>query len=236
MHTVIISKCGFYDKQEVHLTESIAEFFAAATGGNQYLTLFLLSVIPVVELRGAIVLMGGMTDINYAAGMFCCVAGSSCIIVPMVFVVSPLIARLKRSSFFGKMGERLEDHLETKAESVRASADKHDKKRRHVEAGRLWGLLAFVAVPLPMTGAWTGSAIGGILDLKPWKAVLAVFAGNLIAAGVLTLLVRFVPQGYMDFFLYGFIILAVTLFCSAYVAGALRRRKRKRAGKDVTEA
>ncbi len=207
------------------MTESIAEFLSSITGGNPYLTLFIISIIPVVELRGAIVLMGGMPDINVVAGMFCCVAGSAVIIVPMILVIRPLIRKLKKSKTFAKFGKKMEANLADRAESVHSESDA-PKGKLSVDTKKFWGLFVFVAVPLPMTGAWTGSAIGGILDFKVWKAALAVFLGNLVAAGILTLLVVFIPKGYMDFFLYGFIILAVVIFVSLYFARLKRNERR----------
>lgn len=210
------------------MTETIAEFLSQMTGGNDYLTLFVISIIPIVELRGAIVLMGGMEGINLAAGMFCCVAGSSVVIVPMILLIRPLIRKLKKSKTFAKFGRRMEASLTDRAESA-YSESKQSRGKMSVETKKFWGLFAFVAVPLPMTGAWTGSAIGGILDFTLWKASLAVFLGNIVAAGILTLLVVFIPQGYMDFFLYGFIILAVVIFVSLYLTRMYRREKKAEA-------
>lgn len=210
------------------MTETIAEFLSQMTGGNDYLTLFVISIIPIVELRGAIVLMGGMEGINLAAGMFCCVAGSSVVIVPMILLIRPLIRKLKKSKTFAKFGRRMEANLADRAESA-YSESKQSRGRMSVDTKKFWGLFAFVAVPLPMTGAWTGSAIGGILDFTLWKAALAVFLGNIVAAGILTLLVVFIPQGYMDFFLYGFIILAVVIFVSLYLTRMYRREKKAEA-------
>lgn len=213
------------------MTESIAEFLSSVAGGNPYLTLFLISIVPVVELRGAIVLMGGMQGINELAGMLCCVAGSTLAVLPVILLIRPLIRKLKASRAFRRVGKSMETHLNERASSVHTES-KHKEGKISSETKKFWGLYAFVAVPLPMTGAWTGAAIGGILEMTVWKAALAVFMGNVTAAGILTLLVKLVPDGFMDFFLYGFIILAVAVFCSVYVAGSLKRRK---TGKAETE-
>ncbi|MBR2485538.1 MAG: hypothetical protein IKB54_04195, partial [Clostridia bacterium] len=65
------------------MTDTIITFFRELTG-NDYLTLFIISIIPLVELRGAIIFMGGMEGINLIAGMMCCVAGSSVMIIPII--------------------------------------------------------------------------------------------------------------------------------------------------------
>ena len=81
------------------MTETIITFFRELTG-NDYLTLFIISMIPIVELRGAIIFMAGM-DVNMIAGMFCCVAGSSVFITPIILVIRPLIRKMKKSKTFG---------------------------------------------------------------------------------------------------------------------------------------
>lgn len=208
------------------MTQTIADFFSSITFGNDYLTLFLISIIPVVELRGAILIMGGMEGINEVVGMLCCIAGSTVVILPMILIIRPLIRRLKQSKFFAKIGNKIEETLNDRAESVQVDEKKAAKGRLSVDLKKFWALFIFVAIPLPMTGAWTGSAIGGILDFKVWKAALAVFLGNIVAASILTLLVAFIPTKYIDFVLYGFVILTVALFVTFYFS-RLRRKQRK---------
>ncbi len=209
---------------------NIAEFFYSWTN-NHYLTLFIISIVPIIELRGAIVLMGGM-NVNPIAGMFCCVAGSSVMIIPLILFIRPLIRKLKKSKSFAKFGRNLEENLSDRAPDISDKTDNVIKRKLSVDAKKFWGLFIFVAIPLPMTGSWTGSAIGGILDFKVWKAALSVFLGNVTAAGILTLLVNVVPEGYMDFFLYGFIILAVALFVSLYFVRAEKKEKKFEKAKD----
>lgn len=205
------------------MTETIANFFLSWTH-NDYLTLFIISIIPIVELRGAIVIMGGM-DVNAIAGMFCCVAGSSVMIIPLILLIRPLIRKLKKSKNFAKFGRKMEENLSDRAPDVESDGGAI-KKKMSPDAKKFWGLFIFVAIPLPMTGSWTGSAVGSILDFKLWKAALAVFLGNIVAAGILTLLVWFVPGGYIDFFLYGFVILAVALFVTLFFTRSARRERK----------
>lgn len=210
------------------MTETIITFFRELTG-NDYLTLFIISIIPIIELRGAIIFMSGM-DVNMVAGMFCCVAGSSLMVVPLILVIRPLIRKMKKSKTFGKLGKALENNLNERAPEL--DKDGKGKKKLSMDAKKFWGVLVFVAVPLPMTGSWTGSAIASILDFKLWKAALSVFIGNIIAAGILTLIVALVPEGYTDFVLYGFIILAVALFITFYLTSFAKKEKKLAEGKD----
>ncbi len=234
MHNIFKYNARLDLKQELfytdyNMTATIVEFFNNITG-NDYLTLFIISIIPIIELRGAIVLMVGM-DVQPIVGMLCCIAGSSVMIIPLILVIRPLIRKLKASKTFSKFGKKLEENLSERAPDV-DSEQQGIKKKLSKDAKKAWGTFAFVAVPLPMTGSWTGSAIAGILDFPLWKAALSVFAGNIVAAGILTLIFMFVPEGYADFVLYGFIILAVALFVVFYFTRVAKRERKFEAEKD----
>ncbi len=215
------------------MTVTIAEFFRNILG-NDYLTLFVISIIPIIELRGAIVIMGGMQGINLLAGMFCCVAGSTVVILPILFLIRPLIMKLKLSKRLASFGRKMEENISYRASTVRTGQKVDDilhdedikKKHLSADAKKFLGLFVFVAVPLPMTGAWTGSAVGSFLDIKIWKATLAIFLGNIAAGGILTLCIKFIPSDYIDVFLYSFVALALAIFVSLYFARVKRREKK----------
>ena len=66
---------------------------------------------------------------------------------------------------------------------------KADKNKGKIEKYGYLGVFIFVAVPLPGTGAWTGSLVAAMIDMKFWKAMLTAFVGVLIAAVVVTVIV-----------------------------------------------
>lgn len=208
------------------MTESIAEALTSLTG-NDYLTLFLLSAIPLTELRGALIIMGGMPEVNRALGTLCCIAGSAAIVLPVILLVRPVINRLKENERLAAVGKGIEANLADRAKSVHKVAKK-GKGRFSADFGKFLGLFVFVAIPLPMTGAWTGAAIGGMLDMPVWKAALAVVLGNAAASLVLLALLAFVPGEYIDILLLAFAALAVALFASWVLMRLHARRRRKK--------
>ena len=215
------------------MIDTIIDFFRQLTH-NDYLTLYLISIIPIIELRGAIVFMSGMftslTDM--ICGMLCCVAGSTTVIVPLLLITRPLIRAMKRTKWFSKIAKNMENNLADRATSAydeEAELTKSGKKKKKLstDAKKFLGLFLFVAIPLPMTGAWTGSCVGSFLDFPIWKAALAVFFGNIIAGIILTTIAYFLPQQYADIFLYGFVILAIALAVILYFSRS-KRQERKR--------
>ena len=227
--------------------DGIIDFFRSIFN-NDYLTLYVISIIPIIELRGAIVFMTGMFSSvqEMVAGMFCCVAGSTTVILPLIIIVRPFIRRMKRTKWFSKLARSLESSIEDRAESAyseekealkaekvkRLESAKNGKRKRKrkplsADAKKFLGLFAFVAVPLPMTGAWTGSCVGSFLDFPVWKAALSVFLGNIVAAAILTVIAYFIPKQYANLFMYAFLILVVAI-ASMLVFSRLKKREWRR--------
>ncbi len=221
--------------QETAGMNEIIDFFRSVFN-NDYLTLYVISIIPIIELRGAIVFMTGMFSSvqEMIAGMFCCVAGSTTVILPLILLVRPLIRRMKRSKWFAKIAKGLESSIADRAESAYSeekdaalSKRKKNRKPLSTDTKKFLGLFAFVAIPLPMTGAWTGSCIGSFLDFPVWKAALAVFFGNIVAGAILTTVAYFMPQQYADLFMYGFVLLAVAIAVTLYFTRSKKMEKRR---------
>lgn len=205
--------------------------------GNPYLTLYVISIIPIVELRGAILFMPYMFDTigEMMLGMLCCIAGSTTVIVPLILITRPLLKKLRRSKWFSKIGKRMEANLADRAESaydeekIEEREAKRKRKPLSKDTKKFLGLFVFVAIPLPMTGAWTGSCIGSFLDFPVWKASLAVFFGNIVAGLILTTIAYFLPRQYADVFLYGFVVLAIAIAVTLYFSRSKRNERKRNA-------
>jgi uncharacterized membrane protein len=65
---------------------------------------------------------------------------------------------------------------------------KAEKNRAKIEKYAFWGVALFVAVPLPVTGAWTGSLVAAVIDMKFWKALLSALIGVMVAGVIMTVI------------------------------------------------
>lgn len=134
----------------------------------------LVSMVPVIELRGGL-------PVAYALGMNIWLAVPICIIanlLPVPFIlwfITPLFTALKKTKLFRPLVEKLEARASGKSEKV--------------EKGWFWGLVLFVGIPLPGTGAWTGALIAAMLNIPFKKAFPAIVLGVLIAAVIVGALV-----------------------------------------------
>jgi uncharacterized membrane protein len=153
---------------------------------SRILWAILLSVLPISELRGAIpyALYGGM---NVFAAFFLCVAANALVYPLLLLFLSTLHRLLEKWSWYSRTFDRLVERARRKV---------HDK----VEKYGYWGLAVFVAIPFPLTGAWTGSLGAWILGMNPRKSFLAVTAGVVVAGIVVTLVAYFGIKG-LSFFI-----------------------------------
>ena len=133
---------------------------------------FLISMVPVIELRGAI-------PFGVAAGLS----------VPTAFVLSvignllpiPILVVFTRKVFeWLRTKSRWLDNMVCKLES------KADKNKDVVEKYEFWGLMILVAIPLPGTGAWTGALVAAMMDMRLKRAMPAIIVGVIVAGIIVT--------------------------------------------------
>ncbi len=137
----------------------------------------LLSMVPVLELRGAIPI-GVANGLNIWVAIGVSIIGN---LLPVPFII--LFIR-KIFSWLRKLSKRL-DGLVTKLEQ--RAAKKSDVVLRYA----FWGLVILVAIPLPGTGAWTGALVAAMLDMRLKRAFPAIVLGVVIAGAI----VAFVTYG-----------------------------------------
>lgn len=155
------------------MLETISLWLQGTVFGKVLLT-FLISLMPVVELRAGLpagVAMGLPIPVAFLASL----AGN---MLPVPFVIlfaRPLFKWIRAHiPALGNFVTKLESRARTKG-----------IKALKYEA---WGLLLFVAVPLPGTGAWTGALIASVLDMRLKRAVPIIFLGVVIAGVIITAL------------------------------------------------
>ena len=139
---------------------------------NKDLAVFIVSMLPIIELRGAIPFGIEGLDMNWLRVFLISVVGNMVPVPFVIWLIRPLIEWLLKSRMFSKVGAWIDVRTKKKSESV----------TRYKKLG----LLILVAIPLPGTGAWTGAMAAGILDMRLKDALPAIFAGVVIA-GILVI-------------------------------------------------
>ena len=140
----------------------------------KYIIVCLVSMVPLIELRGAIPIAVGL-GLNKVISFIIAII-SNMLPVPIIYLFARKVLEWgKDKKYIGKFftwcllkGEKGGKKLEAKAGK-----------------GLYWALFLFVGIPLPGTGAWTGTLAASILDLDFKKTVIAVMAGVLLAGAIM---------------------------------------------------
>ncbi len=147
-----------------NIVNSMVDFFKDAVPSE--LIVFMISLFPILELRGGMI-AAKLLDVEFIRAFVICYIGN---ILPIPFIllfIRKIFQFLKKFDKIGKVIEKLEIRSMRKSENVKKY--------------RLWGLLAFVAIPLPGTGGWTGSLIAALLDMRISHSFPVIAVGILIA-------------------------------------------------------
>lgn len=154
-------------------------FTEALNGINPVWICFIISMVPILELRGGL-LAAALLKVNIFTAIPICIIGN---IIPIPFIlwfITPIFNWLKKTKLFRPLVEKLENKATTKSKKM--------------ENGYFWGLALFVGIPLPGTGAWTGGLIAALLDMPKKKSIPAILLGIAIA----TVIMSFVSYGLLD--------------------------------------
>lgn len=145
--------------------------FWGTTAGNFAMT-FLIAMVPVLELRAAIP-AGVIAGLNIQVVLAAAIMGN---LLPIPFIIV----------FIRKIFKWMQSKSPRLANIVAKLEAKADKKKDKVLKYEFWGLMLFVAIPLPGTGAWTGALIAAMLDMQLKRAFPAIAVGVLTAAIIVT--------------------------------------------------
>ena len=153
--------------------EGLVNFFIGLFSGiSKEIVIFIISLMPILELRGGM-LAASLLRVPYLKAVAICVLGN---VLPIPFVLLFLETILKLLGKW-KITKKFVNWLIKKGNSKREQIDKY---------GYL-GLILFVGIPLPGTGAWTGSLLAILLGLDKKKAFLGILVGVILAAIIMSI-------------------------------------------------
>ncbi len=163
------------------MTEKFAKLMVGLFGTwtstlyGKYIIVFILSMIPILELRGGLI-AASILNLPMWQSLLICFIGNLIPVPLILWFIMPLFERLKKRKFLKSFVTKIEK--------------KANNKKDQIERLKYIGLFFFVGVPLPGTGAWTGSLIAAFLGLDKKKSLIATSLGVLMA-GIIMLLVSY---------------------------------------------
>lgn len=145
-------------------TQNLSPFISAEA------VVFIISMIPILELRGGL-LAASLLKIEAVKAIPICIVGN---IIPIPFIllfIRQIFKLMKKTKVFYGLIDKLE----------KRAMGKSDKIKKY----EFWGLLLFVGIPLPGTGAWTGALIASLLEIDIKKSSLAILGGIFLASVIM---------------------------------------------------
>ena len=164
------------------MVENIVGWILGMAGGltslpfGKELIVFVISLMPILELRGGLI-AAALLNMNAIESYIICIIGN---ILPVPFILwfinSILNWMRKKKGFLSNTAKWLDKKV--------------DKNKAQIEKYGFWGMVLFVGIPLPGTGAWTGCLIASVLEMNRKKAFLAAMMG-IFMASIIMMIVSF---------------------------------------------
>lgn len=163
------------------MSEKIVNAMIGAFGGltaiayGREILVFIISLMPILELRGGL-LAAALLGLEPLPSYIISIIGN---VIPVPFIlllITKILAWMRNSKvkFFNKVANWLDEKVE--------------KHKGQIEKFGYLGVVLFVGIPLPGTGAWTGSLIASVLNMDRKKTFVAVLAGIIMASIIMMVL------------------------------------------------
>lgn len=159
------------------MAETLTEFFSGLGLSNE-MVIFLVSVLPVIELRGGLI-AAAVLGVKWYVAFPICFVGNMLPIPFILLFIRKIFAWMKQIGWLKKWIEKLEN--------------KTRKKGARIQKGWLIGLIIFVGIPLPGTGGWTGALAADLFDIRFKHALPAIAIGVALAGTIMLILTYFFP-------------------------------------------
>ena len=140
---------------------------------GKIITTFFISMVPVIELRGAIP-AGAAAGLDVWLAAIVSMLGNMVPVPFIILFIRRIFDWMRRVSI---KFDKIVTYFENKAEKQRCTVDKY----------KFWGLCILVAIPLPGTGAWTGALVAAMMEMRLKDAIPSIFLG-VIGAGLIVAL------------------------------------------------
>lgn len=152
-----------------NLVESLTELLG---GLGKEVIVFIISMLPILELRGGLI-ASALLGVDFLPGYLFSIIGNILPIPIVLLFLDKIFNLLKKINFTKKFINKIENKIIS--------------KKGQIEKYGYWGLFLFVGIPLPGTGAWTGSALAVFLHLDKKKSFVVIFLGVVLASIIMSI-------------------------------------------------
>ena len=209
------------------MIEAIENIVINLFNGDSFWATFFISMVPIIELKGAVP-FGMSKDIfgeSALSPLQAWIASATGSLVPAFFLVwlfVPIMNSLKKTKLFKNLSLKLEEKFSLNANKI----EENSNRAKFKQLKKWLGLMLFVAIPLPLTGAYTGSAIAGYLNIGYVNSLLSIFIGNIIAGGLVVLLCT-IFEGYEGYIFGAFVLILIGVLAYKIIRKIILKNKKQ---------
>ena len=163
------------------MAEKLAKSLIGMMGGllslsfGKQLIVFIISMLPILELRGGLI-AASLLKLSPVESYVIAIVGNAIPIPFLLLLINKILSAMEKSKF--KLFNKMHSFLHKKIMKNKDSIEKYG----------FWGLVIFVGIPLPGTGAWTGAIIAAFLEMNRKKALHAICLGMLMASIIMMII------------------------------------------------
>ncbi len=199
-------------------------------GHNSILATIFTSMLPLVELKGAIPLgmleeIWGSAALNPWQAFLWALLGSSIVVPIVALLFRPIYQWMKDKKFFKVLVDFVVGDVAKRSDTIKA--ENQNKSTRHTLWLKILTIFLFVAFPVPMTGVWTGTCFAVLLGLNFWVICVTVILGNVICGIIMTTVCEVFPQ-IKYILLIVFLILIVAALLTKVVLRVIKKHRAKK--------
>ncbi len=226
------------------MAEIIGEVFSKIFGDNVIWATIIVSMVPIMELKGGIpfgmskAFWGGSALTKWQA-FWSAYLGSSLVVVVLYFVFVPIMNLLRKTKLFKRIANWVDGRIDNglkkinkdqtikvgNVESAEVGGVKLNVVHKDNKLGKMLGVLGFVAIPLPLTGVWIGTCLSVVLGLNFWQTFVCVQVGNFIAGIIISTICVIFPQ-FTHWLIYIFLILVIIVIIAEIIKNKILKNKK----------
>lgn len=224
------------------MTELIGEIFSKIFNDNVILATVLVSMLPIMELKGGIPFgmseaFWGVNALSRWKAFWWAYLGCSIVVIILYFAFVPIMKFFRKTKIFKGLANFIDNRIKKQSSKMDVENDesaqenslneqnettKHNDNKKKLY--KMLGVFVFVAIPLPLTGVWMGTCISVMIGLNFWETLLAVELGNLVAGVIISTICVIFPQ-FTHWLIYIFLILVVIVIIVEVIKSKLNKNK-----------
>lgn len=213
------------------MAEVITQLSDKVLGFNVWLAVFLVAMVPLVELKGAIPFgmstsIWGSQALSAWPALLMAFLGCMVVVPIIALIFKPIVTWLDKYKFFHTIISFFTADIRNRSDTINSTGVKAQHKNIKIIISKMLLVIIFVAFPIPLTGVWTGTCFAVLLGLNFWQTCLSTILGNFICGLIIIFICNIFPESTL-IILYIFLALLVLALIIKIICHIVKKKQNK---------